>query len=128
MVERIFLQVSVAKRENEVTLDNKDFDERAHIYRRKKWIEDDLDPDEMEAKWKNEKKDKFRKRKAENQKIYEKRKQQQLDVMQKDDRFKDTVLQRPEKPKKRKSGKIVVAKPSEAKKLKTIKGKTMKRK
>jgi len=50
MVERIFMQVSVSKREAEVKLDNKDFDERKRNYRRKKWLENDLDPDEMEAK------------------------------------------------------------------------------
>jgi ATP-dependent RNA helicase DDX49/DBP8 len=47
-VERIFLQVNVAKREAEIQLDNKDFDERLHNYRRKKWMEDGLDPDAME--------------------------------------------------------------------------------
>lgn len=50
LVERIFMQVSVSKREAEIALDNKDFDERTHNYRRKKWIEDGLNPDEMEAK------------------------------------------------------------------------------
>ena len=50
LVERIFLQVSVSKREAEIKLDNKDFDERAHNYRHKKWIEEGFDPDEMEAK------------------------------------------------------------------------------
>lgn len=45
------MQVSVSKREAEIALDNKDIDERAHNYRRKKWIEEGLDPDEMEAKW-----------------------------------------------------------------------------
>lgn len=50
LVERIFMQVSVSKREAEIALDNKDIDERTHNYRRKKWIEEGLDPDEMEAK------------------------------------------------------------------------------
>ncbi|XP_055625579.1 probable ATP-dependent RNA helicase Dbp45A [Toxorhynchites rutilus septentrionalis] len=54
LVERIFMQVSVARREAEMKLDNKDFDERQHNYRRKKWIADGLDPDEMELKWKQE--------------------------------------------------------------------------
>lgn len=53
MVQRIFMQVSVSKRESEMALDNKDFDDRAQNYRRKKWIEDGLDPDEMENKWKD---------------------------------------------------------------------------
>nr|XP_019536690.2 probable ATP-dependent RNA helicase Dbp45A [Aedes albopictus]XP_019543103.2 probable ATP-dependent RNA helicase Dbp45A [Aedes albopictus] len=55
LVERIFMQVSVARREAEMNLDTKDFDERQHNYRRKKWIEQGLDPDEMESKWKQEK-------------------------------------------------------------------------
>lgn len=101
MVERIFLQVSVAKREHEVALDNKDFDERTQNYRRKKWIENDLDPDEMEAKWKTEKKEKFRKRKEENQQIYNERKRKQLEIMEKDERFMDTVMP-PEKKHKKK--------------------------
>lgn len=50
LVERIFMQVSVSRREAEIELDSKDFDERTHNYRRKKWIENDLDPDEMEDK------------------------------------------------------------------------------
>lgn len=44
------MQVSVSRREAEIELDSKDFDERTHNYRRKKWIENDLDPDEMEDK------------------------------------------------------------------------------
>lgn len=42
------MQVNVTRRESEINLDNKDFDERARIYRRKKWILEGLDPDEME--------------------------------------------------------------------------------
>lgn len=45
------MQVSVSRREAELEMDNKDFDERKHNYRRKKWIEDGLDPDEMEDKY-----------------------------------------------------------------------------
>lgn len=63
MVERIFMQVNVSKRECEMTLDNKDFDERAQIYRRKKWIENGDDPDEMENKWKQQQKAKRKQRK-----------------------------------------------------------------
>lgn len=63
MVERIFMQVNVSKRECEMTLDNKDFDERAQIYRRKKWIENGDDPDEMENKWNQQQKDKRKQRK-----------------------------------------------------------------
>lgn len=63
MVERIFMQVNVSKRECEMTLDNKDFDDRAHNYRRKKWIENGQDPDEMENKWNQEQKNKKKLRK-----------------------------------------------------------------
>lgn len=63
MVQRIFMQTSVSKRESEIALDNKDFDERAHNYRRKNWIENGLDPDEMENKWKQEQKSKQKHRK-----------------------------------------------------------------
>lgn len=45
------MQVSVSKREAEMKMDNNDFDERTHNYRRKKWIEDGMDPDEMENKY-----------------------------------------------------------------------------
>lgn len=51
MVERIFMQVNVSKRECEMALDNKDFDDRAHNYRRKKWLQNGQDPDEMENIW-----------------------------------------------------------------------------
>uniref|UniRef100_A0A182LU52 RNA helicase n=1 Tax=Anopheles culicifacies TaxID=139723 RepID=A0A182LU52_9DIPT len=54
LVQRIFMQVKVARAEAEMNLDNKDFDERQHKYRRLRWIQDGLDPDEMEAKWKEE--------------------------------------------------------------------------
>lgn len=63
MVERIFMQVNVSKRECEMVLDNKDFDDRAHNYRRKKWIENEQDPDEMEMKWQDEQKAKRKLRK-----------------------------------------------------------------
>lgn len=49
MVERIFMQVNVTRRESEMQLDNNDFDERAQNYRRKTWIMEGKDPDEMEA-------------------------------------------------------------------------------
>lgn len=66
-VERIFMQVSVSKREAELSIDNKDFDEKIENYRRKKWIEEGKDPDEMEAIWKREQKAKHRKYKKEMQ-------------------------------------------------------------
>lgn len=63
MVERIFMQVSVSKREQEMVLDNNDFDERASNYRRLKWLEEGLDPDEMENKFKDKQKEKQKQRK-----------------------------------------------------------------
>uniref|UniRef100_A0A182S8T4 RNA helicase n=1 Tax=Anopheles maculatus TaxID=74869 RepID=A0A182S8T4_9DIPT len=57
LVQRIFMQVKVARAEAEMNLDNKDFDERQHKYRRLRWIQDGLDPDAMEAKWKEEMKE-----------------------------------------------------------------------
>lgn len=63
MVERIFMQVNMSKRECEMALDSKDFDERAQNYRRKKWIVNDQDPDEMERKWNDEQKLKRKQRK-----------------------------------------------------------------
>lgn len=49
MVERIFMQVNVTRRESEIKLDNNDFDERTQNYRRKQWILEGKDPDQMEA-------------------------------------------------------------------------------
>lgn len=76
MVERIFMQVNVSKRECEMSLDTKDFDERAHIYRRKKWIENGDDPDEMENKWKLEQKTKRKQRKKAEKEYLEKKKRE----------------------------------------------------
>lgn len=76
MVERIFMQVNVSKRECEMTLDTKDFDERAQIYRRKKWIENGDDPDEMENKWKQEQKTKRKQRKKAEKEYLEKKKRE----------------------------------------------------
>lgn len=63
LVERIFMQVSMAMHEAETKVDNDDFDERIQNYRRKKWIENGLDPDEEEAKWKMELKRRIKERK-----------------------------------------------------------------
>lgn len=76
MVERIFMQVNVSKRECEMTLDTKDFDERAQIYRRKKWLENGDDPDEMENKWKQEQKTKRKQRKKAEKEYLEKKKRE----------------------------------------------------
>lgn len=92
MVERIFMQVSVSKREQEMALDNKDFDERAHSYRRKKWIENGQDPDEMENKWKQEQKVKLKQRKKVQKEWQAKKRAEaatvQNDNLKDDERFK----------------------------------------
>lgn len=64
LVERIFMQVSVAIHEAETKVDNNDFDERIQNYRRKRWISDGLDPDEQEAKWQKELKRRIKERKT----------------------------------------------------------------
>lgn len=64
LVERIFMEVSVAVIEAETKIDNNDFDERIQNYRRKRWISDGLDPDEQEAKWQKELKRRIKERKA----------------------------------------------------------------
>lgn len=76
MVERIFMQVNVSKRECEMALDNKDFDERAQNYRRKKWIENGDDPDEMENKWDQEQKAKRKQRKKAEKEYLERKKRE----------------------------------------------------
>lgn len=93
MVERIFMQVSVSKREQEMVLDNKDFDDRTHNYRRKKWIENGQDPDEMENKWKQEQKEKLKQRKKV-QKEWQAKKRAESATnengnLKEDERFKD---------------------------------------
>lgn len=99
MVERIFMQVNVARREQEINLDNNDFDERAQNYRRKKWIMDGLDPDEMEEKYRKKQKDKLKE-------IRRKRKEHEKEMALKeptliqDDRFKSIETERFEKPKR----------------------------
>lgn len=57
------MQVSVSKREQEMVLDNKDFDERTSNYRRLKWIKQGQDPDEMENEYKKKQKEKQTQRK-----------------------------------------------------------------
>ncbi|KAM8712942.1 hypothetical protein ACLKA7_013297 [Drosophila subpalustris] len=98
MVERIFMQVNVTRRESEMKLDNNDFDERAQNYRRKTWIMEGKDPDEMEARYRKQQKDKLRE-------IRRKRKQQHIEsaaseegkAMLLDERFKSVDSARFEK-------------------------------
>lgn len=79
-VERIFMQVSVSKREAELSIDNKDFDEKIENYRRKKWVEEGKDPDEMEATWKREQKAKQRKYKKERQLKHKKKDSEAMEI------------------------------------------------
>lgn len=110
MVKRIFMQVNVTKRESEMTLDNKDFDERAHNYRRKKWIENGDDPDEMENKWKDEQKRKRKQRKkAENEYLARKKRDREANEQGKnqppvgDDRFANVDMKQFDRKKKSES-------------------------
>lgn len=89
LVERIFLEVSVARREATMQLDNKDFDDRIQNYRRKRWITEGLDPDEMEAKYRREQKKKLKERRKARQEEAIKRKQALAESdLKKDERFK----------------------------------------
>lgn len=85
------MQVSVTKREAEIKLDNKDFDERAANYRRKKWIEEGLDPDLMEQQLKRDKearvKERIQNAKARRRAVQESDKAQ-AEKYGKDERFK----------------------------------------
>jgi ATP-dependent RNA helicase DDX49/DBP8 len=98
LVERIFMQVSVAIHEAETKVDNNDFDERIQNYRRKRWLADGLDPDEQEAKYQNE----IKRRIKENRK---KRKEEMKNASSKnpppiaveDDRFKNVKVKKRQK-------------------------------
>ncbi|XP_063702624.1 probable ATP-dependent RNA helicase Dbp45A [Culicoides brevitarsis] len=105
LVERIFMQVSVAKREAEMQLDTKDFDERIQNYRRKRWLEEGLDPDKMEEKYRREQKKKLKERRKAYQEEAIRRKKEQNPMMQ-DERFKSIDAQKFERPKKVKGEKF----------------------
>lgn len=95
LVERIFMQVSVAVHEAETKIDNTDFDERIQNYRRKRWIENGLDPDEEEAKWKRELRRRIKERKAAAKEEREKRRREApTELVRKDDRFKDINMKK----------------------------------
>lgn len=105
MVERIFMQVNMSKRECEMALDSKDFDDRAQNYRRKKWIENGQDPDEMENKWDTEQKLKRKQRKkAEKEYLAKKKREKEENAESKpqqvDERFANIVPERFEKKKR----------------------------
>lgn len=94
LVERIFMQVSVAVHEAETKVDNNDFDERIQNYRRKKWISEGLDPDLQEAKWQKELKRKIKERKAAAKAEREKRKASAPPRIVTDERFKDVEVKK----------------------------------
>lgn len=95
LVERIFMQVSVAIHEAETKVDNNDFDERIQNYRRKRWISDGLDPDEQEAKWQKELKRRIKERKAAAKTEREKMKQRAPPAIAvNDERFKNVEVKK----------------------------------
>lgn len=95
LVERIFMQVSVAVHEAEAKVDTTDFDERIQNYRRKKWVVEGLDPDEQEEKWQKELKkrikDRRNKRKRENDGT---RNEKITEIRTQDERFKDVDIKK----------------------------------
>ena len=112
LVERIFMQVSVAVHEAETKVDNNDFDERIQNYRRKRWISDGLDPDVQEAKWQKELKRKIKDRKAAAKAQREKMKADAPPrIANSDERFKDVEVKK--KFKKRKAANVAKVKSDE---------------
>lgn len=101
LVERIFMQVSVAIHEAETKVDNNDFDDRIQGYRRKRWIQDGLDPDVQEAKWQVELKRRIKERKQNRKEEREKMKAQPPPAIAlQDDRFKNVEKKKFHKQKK----------------------------
>lgn len=84
MVERIFMQVSVTKREAEIKVDNKGFEERKKNYRRINWLKKGLDPEEEEARFQRDRKAQAVARKKE---ILKNRRKLTDNPLYKDDRF-----------------------------------------
>lgn len=91
LVERIFMQVSVAIHEAETKVDNDDFDERIQNYRRKRWILEGKNPDEEEAKWQKEIKKRIKERKAARKVERQINKNDKPKIAVEDDRFKNVV-------------------------------------
>ncbi|XP_005182432.1 probable ATP-dependent RNA helicase Dbp45A [Musca domestica] len=103
MVERIFMQVNVTRRESEIELDNNDFDERAQNYRRKQWILEGKDPDEMENLYRKKQKDKIKEIKRKRKERQNETQNEGPPALVQDDRFKDVNAERFQKKKKKKS-------------------------
>ncbi|XP_011196720.1 probable ATP-dependent RNA helicase Dbp45A [Zeugodacus cucurbitae] len=103
MVERIFMQVNVTRRESEIHLDNNDFEERAQNYRRKQWILEGKDPDEMEKAFNKNQRDKlreFRRQRKERQKEWSEKEAK----FTQEERFKKIDVKQFQKRKKTKLG------------------------
>ncbi|XP_004522721.1 probable ATP-dependent RNA helicase Dbp45A [Ceratitis capitata] len=102
MVERIFMQVNVTRRESEIQLDNNDFDERAQNYRRKQWILEGRDPDAMEEIYRKKQRDKLREARRQ-RKERQKEWAEKVPTLTQDERFKGVDAARFENRKNTKS-------------------------
>jgi ATP-dependent RNA helicase DDX49/DBP8 len=92
LVERIFMQVSVAVHEAQTKIDDTDFDERIQNYRRKRWILEGLDPDVEEMKWQKELKRRIKERKAARQEQRKKEVKNPPEIATTDNRFKNVEI------------------------------------
>jgi ATP-dependent RNA helicase DDX49/DBP8 len=105
LVERIFMQVSMAMHQAESKVDNDDFDERIQNYRRKRWIQNGLDPDEEERKWQKELKRRIKERKAARKESYKSEKVIPKIAVE-DERFKNVEVKEKKKFVKKDLGKL----------------------
>ncbi|KAL9919407.1 LOW QUALITY PROTEIN: putative ATP-dependent RNA helicase Dbp45A [Glossina fuscipes fuscipes] len=120
LVERIFMQVNVTRRESEMQLDNNDFNERAQNYRRKQWIVEGKDPDEMENLYKKQQKDKIRELKRQRKERLKFSESKDLSKLVEDERFKAIDAEKFQSGKKKLNSTLDEKTPSEVKKLKRI--------
>uniref|UniRef100_A0A1B0BYF6 RNA helicase n=1 Tax=Glossina palpalis gambiensis TaxID=67801 RepID=A0A1B0BYF6_9MUSC len=120
LVERIFMQVNVTRRESEMQLDNNDFNERAQNYRRKQWIVEGKDPDEMENLYKKQQKDKIRELKRQRKERLKFSESKDLSKLVDDERFKAIDAEKFQSGKKKLKSTLDEKPPSEVKKLKRI--------
>uniref|UniRef100_A0A1B0G4Q3 RNA helicase n=1 Tax=Glossina morsitans morsitans TaxID=37546 RepID=A0A1B0G4Q3_GLOMM len=120
MVERIFMQVNVTRRESEIQLDNNDFNERAQNYRRKQWIVEGKDPDEMENLYKKQQKDKIRELKRQRKERLKFTKSKESSKLMEDERFKVIDAEKFQSGKKKSKSKLDEKSASEVKKPKRI--------
>lgn len=94
MVERIFFQVSVTKREAEIKLDNTNFYEKQKNYRSIMWLREGKDPEKMEAKYKKEKLDKEKERRKMRRKNMPKDKNNKMELIKNDTRFQNIEIKK----------------------------------